>query len=65
MTEETWFIAAFEDFFKFCLHFFSEQKGVKGPQLGGEFFFGVLGDVGRVDQSLVRGFGPVVVFDGL
>ena len=65
MTEEMPFIAAFEDFFKSCFHVFSEQKGVKGSQLGSEVFFGVLGDVWGVDESLVRGFGAVVVFDGL
>jgi hypothetical protein len=59
------FIAAFEDFFKSCFHVPSEQKGVKGLQVGGEAVFGILGDMWGVDESLVGGFGAVVMLDGL
>ena len=64
LTVEMLFIAALGDFFKFYFHAAPEPEGVKRLQLGGKPLFGVLGDVGGVDESLIRGLGAVVVLDG-
>jgi len=53
-----------EDFFEFYLHSLPKEEGIKGIELGGEFGFGVWGNVGRFDKALIRGFGTVVMFDG-
>lgn len=52
------------DFLEFYLHSLPKEEGIKGIELGPEFGFGVWGDVGRLDEALIRGFGTVVMFDG-
>ena len=53
-----------EDLFEFFLHGLSWNKGVKGFKLDREVVFGRWGDMRGLDDTLIGGFGRVVVFDG-
>ena len=52
------------DFLEFYFHSLSKEEGIERIELGGEFVFGVLGDVRRLDEALIRCFGTVMAFDG-
>jgi hypothetical protein len=58
------FITGAEEFFKLRFHGVSEGEGVKSEELGHELFFGGLGNLRGIDDSLKRGFWGIVTFDG-